>query len=129
MPISAQEQKDLDQLHRDQATEQARFSSLVIHYLRMEPEMLRHHGSKTREEAIFKSTEAHKKTLEKLVQAHIKKYPDQMHKYPLLRCPICKYEYRPQMHGWAFKTDKNTKCDPASERPTYSHPFVVVEEQ
>lgn len=76
MPTSPQEQADLDQLHRDQATEHASFSSLVIHYLRMEESMLKHCGSKTKEEAIFKSVQAHQKKLEKLVQAHIKKYPD-----------------------------------------------------
>jgi hypothetical protein len=55
---------------------------------------------------------------------------------PLLRCPVCGYEYRPTMLGWAFATSKDTKCigkdapQTGSVRSfhTYNHPFKVVEE-
>lgn len=76
VPVPNQEQKDLVLLHEAQKKEYETFSSLVIHYLRMEPDQLRHCGSKTKKRAIFKSAEAHKKLLERLVKAHIKKYPD-----------------------------------------------------
>ncbi|QGZ14049.1 hypothetical protein PP939_gp159 [Rhizobium phage RL38J1] len=62
--------------------------------------------------------------------------------FPLLRCPECGYEYRPTSSGWAFMTDKNTRCIglPTEEdldktkpmivkrAPAYNHPFVCVEE-
>lgn len=76
MPTSEQEIKDLATLREAQKEEYETFSSLVIHYLRMEPDQLRHCGSKTKEEAIFKSAEAHEKLLVRLAKAHIKKYPD-----------------------------------------------------
>ncbi|QIG68124.1 hypothetical protein EVB55_189 [Rhizobium phage RHph_Y68] len=59
-------------------------------------------------------------------------------KFPLLRCPECGYEYRPTSSGWAFRTDKNTKCiglpiegenlSLVSRMPAFHHPFVCVEE-
>lgn len=50
---------------------------------------------------------------------------------PKLRCPICGYEYQPTMHGWAFMTDKNTKCEgnpgeAPRKRESFRHPFEVV---
>lgn len=63
-------------------------------------------------------------------------------KYPLLKCPECGYSYQVEAAGWAFRTDKNTKCIglpteeeinptkpiPMSRMPSYHHPFQVVEE-
>lgn len=48
-------------------------------------------------------------------------------KYPLLRCPVCGLELRPTMHGWAFASDRNTKCQPGVES-IYGHPFEVIKE-
>lgn len=45
-------------------------------------------------------------------------------KYPLLICPKCGLELRPTMHGWAFASDKNTKCQPGVYS-VFAHPFVV----
>lgn len=50
-------------------------------------------------------------------------------KYPLLRCPKCGYEYRPTMHGWAFKTDAKTPCAGRSAEDSFRHPFKVVEQE
>lgn len=66
-----------------------------------------------------------------------KKRPVKHHdeKFPLLRCPECGYTYRPAMHGWAFRTDKKTKCIgiDADEKQYvgghgFHHPFKTVEE-
>jgi len=48
-------------------------------------------------------------------------------KYPLLRCPVCGYEQRPVMHGWAFTSDSKTKCKGKEEKSLYGHPMQVVE--
>lgn len=55
---------------------------------------------------------------------------------PTLRCPVCTYEYSTTMSGWAFRTNKNTKCvglsavqdGSISTMHAYNHPFEVVKE-
>lgn len=75
-PKSEVEMADLLQLHQDRAKLQADFSDMCRHALEMSDDMVKHIGSKTKEEAIRKQAEDHVKKLNKLVQAHIKKYPD-----------------------------------------------------
>ncbi len=76
MPISEQEQKDLDILHEEQAKERRSFSSLQLSYLDMDETMLKHSGHKSVEAALLYGARDHRKKLNKLVANHIKKYPD-----------------------------------------------------
>lgn len=71
-----QEQADLDKLHADIIAEQARFSSLCQHTLDMSEDFLKHTGHKTKEAALLHFATDHQKTLRKLSQAHVKKWPD-----------------------------------------------------
>jgi hypothetical protein len=74
--MTPEEQKDLDALHKEQTNLREHFSSYVRHILDMGPEELKHSGHKTVEEALVYAAKSHIKDLDKLVKAHIKKWPD-----------------------------------------------------
>lgn len=54
-----------------------------------------------------------------------------------LWCPVCSYTYETGMPGWAFATDKDTKCIGKDVVPdgkitnnhAYNHPFKKVGER
>lgn len=73
---SRQEQDDLIKLHADRLKLQANFSDSIRMYLELDETGLKHSGHKTNEGAVFWAAKNHIKEMNKLVQNHIKKYPD-----------------------------------------------------
>jgi len=76
MPISTQEQADLNKMKADQVGIYELHASMVRDILRSTPEQLRHMGQYTIEGALKSSCEHLIKDLDKLMKEHIKKYPD-----------------------------------------------------
>jgi len=76
MPVSPEEQADLDKMLKDQATEREHFSSYVRIILDMKEDDLRHRGHKSIEGALLFASKDHIKKLNKLAVAYYKKWPD-----------------------------------------------------
>lgn len=76
MTITPEEQKDLDKLKADQAHTREVAFMMFRDILRMDEAQLRIIGQKTIEGAIVSNVKSYLKDLDRLVQAHIKKYPD-----------------------------------------------------
>lgn len=76
MPISQQEQADLDKLKEEQHKTRDLAFMMFRDILRMDETQLRSIGQKTVEGALTNNVKAYLKILDRLVADHIKKYPD-----------------------------------------------------
>ena len=76
MAASPEEQLDLTILHAAQADEYWNFSDRCRHFLHMNETLLKHSGHKSLEAALVYSAHSHVKALDRLVAAHMKKWPD-----------------------------------------------------
>lgn len=76
MPISEQEQRDLDAAKARVAEIKDSTFDLMREYARMSSDELKHSGHKTNEGAVFSSLKNALKDIDKVWAAHIRKYPD-----------------------------------------------------
>ena len=76
MATSIEEQRDLTALHTMLARERENFSMRCQYFLSADSTVLQHSGHKSVEAALIYATHRHKKALEQLLAAHMKKWPD-----------------------------------------------------